>query len=115
MQGSVKQEAPPSLRCGSSRNLRLDSGEMMKEMATKLNVSSSFLSNVENGKEKVPEIWYEKIVVLYKLDRKKQEKLITAIKKSQKPLKVNVKNKRLEDMSKEEIENFKIFLKKSHE
>ena len=34
------------------RKLRLDSGEIMKEMAKKLKVSSSFLLAVENGEKK---------------------------------------------------------------
>ncbi len=36
------------------RKLRLDSNEIMKEMATKLDVSPSFLSTVENGKKTIP-------------------------------------------------------------
>ena len=51
------------------RKLRLDSGEIMKDMATKLDVSSSFLSAVENGKKKMPESWYDTIVNLYNLDK----------------------------------------------
>lgn len=47
------------------KNLRLDSGELLKEMAEKLNVSSSFLSAVENGKRDIPESWYKKMVDLY--------------------------------------------------
>jgi transcriptional regulator with XRE-family HTH domain len=37
------------------RKLRLDRGEILKDMAIKLNVSSSFLSAVENGKKRIPQ------------------------------------------------------------
>lgn len=64
------------------RKLRLDCGEIMKEMATKLDVSSSFLSAVENGKKKMPDSWYDAIVDLYNLDKEKQDELMKAIEES---------------------------------
>lgn len=52
------------------RNLRMDRGEILKEMAEKLQVTSSFLSSVENGKKKIPANWVEKISLLYSLSNK---------------------------------------------
>ena len=39
------------------RKLRIDTGEILKDMAEKLHVSPSFLSAVENGKKKMPSTW----------------------------------------------------------
>lgn len=72
------------------RKLRLDRCEILKEMATKLDVSSSFLSAVENGKKKMPDSWYDKIVNLYNLDKEKQDELMKAIEESQKSLVINI-------------------------
>ena len=36
------------------RKLRIDEGEILKDMAEKLGVSVSFLSAVENGKKRMP-------------------------------------------------------------
>lgn len=78
------------------RKLRLEYGEIMKDMAAKLDISSSFLSAVENGKKKMPEPWYDTIVNLYNLDKEKQDELMIAIEESQKSAEIN-----LEDLSKE--------------
>lgn len=79
------------------RKLRLDSNEIMKEMATKLDVSPSFLSTVENGKKTIPKSWYEKIVNLYDLNKEQQNKLMQAIEDTQKSLEIN-----LEKLNKEQ-------------
>ncbi|MCR5662529.1 MAG: helix-turn-helix domain-containing protein [bacterium] len=47
------------------RKLRIDKGELLRDMAQKLGVSSSFLSAVENGKKKMPEAWLRKFRELY--------------------------------------------------
>lgn len=39
------------------RKLRIDQGELMKDMADKLGVTSSYLSAVEMGKKPVPTSW----------------------------------------------------------
>lgn len=49
------------------RNLRMDAGELLLNMAEKLDVSPAFLSGVENGKRKIPGAWLSKISALYKL------------------------------------------------
>lgn len=60
------------------RNLRMDNGELLKTMAEKLNVTSSFLSAVENGKKKIPTDWVMKISSLYSLSYDKQIELQNA-------------------------------------
>ena len=50
------------------RRLRIDCGEFLKNMADKLEVTSSYLSAVETGKRNIPDDWVEKISQLYKLD-----------------------------------------------
>lgn len=49
------------------RKLRIDRGELLKDMAGKLDVTVSFLSAVENGKKKMPPAWNKKICELYDL------------------------------------------------
>ena len=50
-----------------SRKLRIDQGELLKEMADKLGVTSAYLSAVEVGKRNVPEEWIDKITSIYGL------------------------------------------------
>lgn len=50
------------------RNLRMDIGELLLQMAKKLNVSPTFLSGVENGKRKIPSDWVNRISEIYHLD-----------------------------------------------
>ena len=39
------------------RKLRIDNNQILKEMADLLDVSSSYLSAVENGKRNIPNDW----------------------------------------------------------
>lgn len=74
------------------RKLRIDNGELLKGMADKLGVTSSYLSAVENGKRNVPQEWVQKIAVLYSLDVNQQNELRDATKKSQLRNKLDLKN-----------------------
>lgn len=53
------------------RKLRIDNDELMLDMANKLEVSSAFLSAVENGKKKPPLKWEKEIEKLYSLSKEK--------------------------------------------
>ena len=75
-----------------TRDLRIDRGENLKEMAKNLGVSSAFLSAVENGKKQVPKTWYERISSIYELALKEKEKLKNAIEESKKMLVLNLEN-----------------------
>jgi transcriptional regulator with XRE-family HTH domain len=74
------------------RKLRIDSGELLKGMADKLGVTSSYLSAVENGKRSVPQEWVSKLTELYSLDDKQYIELKDAVQKSQLNLKVDLKD-----------------------
>lgn len=54
------------------RKLRIERGEVLYDMAKKLEVSSSFLSKVENGKKKPPAEWEKKIIDYYNLSGEKK-------------------------------------------
>lgn len=55
------------------RKLRIDRGELLYDMASKLGVSSSFLSKVENGKKKPPVEWEQIIISKYGISGKELE------------------------------------------
>lgn len=110
------------------RKLRLDTGEIMKIMAEKLEVSSAFLSAVENGKKKMPDDWYQKLITLYNLNTSSQKELKKAIEESQKSVEINVENlnsskkklvfsfaRQLEKMDENEVKQIISFLKKGGE
>ena len=72
-----------------SRKLRIDNGELLKDMAIKLNVTVSYLSAVEIGKRNIPEKWEEEIVRAYHLNLQEREELKEAIIYSKKVFKIN--------------------------
>ncbi|NLK87795.1 MAG: XRE family transcriptional regulator [Clostridiaceae bacterium] len=57
------------------RKIRIDSGELLKDMALKLNVSPAYLSAVEMGKRNVPEGWPEIIRTNYSISTRDYQKL----------------------------------------
>ncbi len=61
------------------RKLRIDNGEILKEMADALGVSSAFLSAVENGKKKMPTSWFEKLKSIYSFTKDEAEALRVAV------------------------------------
>ena len=75
-----------------SRKLRIDNGELLKDMAIKLNVTVSYLSAVEIGKRNIPEKWEEEIVRAYHLKIQEREELKEASIYSKKVFKINVEN-----------------------
>lgn len=62
-----------------TRDLRLGCEQNLKEMAENLEVTSAFLSAVENGKKNVPKDWFKKITNIYHLAKEKQDELSEAI------------------------------------
>ncbi len=74
------------------RKLRLHNNEILKTMAEKLDVSSAFLSAVENGKKKMPESWYEKLTVLYNLDDQQHNEMVQAALDSGNTVELNIQN-----------------------
>ena len=62
-----------------SRKLRIDNGELLKDMAIKLNVTPFFLSMVETGRRSIPKKWEEEIEKIYSLSLKQKEELISIL------------------------------------
>ncbi len=71
------------------RKLRIDRGEILKDMADKLEVSSSFLSAVENGKKRMPSAWNNEIVKLYQLNPDDQITFTKAIAETEESVEMN--------------------------
>lgn len=59
--------------------LRIDNDEKLKDMACKLKVSPSFLSNVETGKKMFPGRFVSEIAVLYNLNNEQKIELLDVI------------------------------------
>lgn len=81
------------------RNIRMSRGEILKEMAEKLGVSSAFLSAIENGKKKLPVEWFSRLQSLYGLSKEQLEELRIAVLESSKIIELNLTN--APDFSKE--------------
>ena len=74
------------------RKLRIDNGEILKDMAEALEVSSAFLSAVENGKKKMPEGWIEKLKSIYSFTAEQSEELQAAVINTNDAVELNLKN-----------------------
>lgn len=57
------------------RKLRIDKNELLYDMAKNLEVSSAFLSKVENGKKKPPKEWRENLIRIYGLNEEQIREL----------------------------------------
>lgn len=64
------------------RKLRIDRGEILKTMAEKLNMTSSYLSAIECGKRNIPSDLISKLASIYDLTEEEQEILSEARDKS---------------------------------
>lgn len=64
------------------RKLRIDRGEILKSMADKLNMTSSYLSAIECGKRNIPTDLINKLALIYDLTEAEQESLSEARDKS---------------------------------
>ena len=72
------------------RSLRFEKGEILRDMAASLGVSSAFLSAVENGKKKLPSAWLPKLKSLYSLDPIQMDLLNKAILESESTIELDV-------------------------
>lgn len=71
------------------RKLRIDNGEILKNMADKLNVTVSFLSAVENGKKRMPTTWNQRICNMYNLNEQQRAEFTAAIAETEESLELN--------------------------
>lgn len=74
------------------RILRIKRNLVMKDTAVSLDVTTPFLSAVENGKKKIPDDWFEKISAIYDLESQDKKDLMVAIEQSQSKITLNLEN-----------------------
>ena len=79
------------------RKLRIDEGEILLNMAEKLEVTVSFLSAVENGKKRMPSSWNTKICNLYNLSNEQMEEFTKAIAHTEETIEMNLSNSGLKN------------------
>ena len=72
------------------RKLRIEHGEVLRDMASRLDVSASFVSSVESGQKKIPANWIEKLAVLYSLSYEQISALTKAAQESVSDIKLNL-------------------------
>lgn len=77
---------------GYLRRIRLKNGEILKDMAERLGVTSAFLSAVENGKKNMPEKWVDKLKELYHLTETERDELEVCAMESRHSIEINLKN-----------------------
>ena len=74
------------------RQLRINRGEILRDMAQNLGVSSAFLSAVENGKKRVPDARISKLEKIYSLTPAQMAELKEAIMESSNIIELNIQN-----------------------
>ena len=72
------------------RIIRIDNGELLNDMARKVEVSPALLSYIENGKREIPLDLTNRIEVCYKLDADFMSKLKKAEIQSRKTFKISL-------------------------
>lgn len=72
------------------RKLRIDKGELLKNMADNLGVSPAFLSAVEVGRRNVPLNWTQILKDLYFLNQEQMDSLYEAIELSKTQVKIDL-------------------------
>ena len=76
------------------KSIRVNKGEVLKDMSDALGVTSSYLSAVENGKRTMPEEWMVEFKCIYDLDENVMKETLNASDALRKTVKMN-----LEDVS----------------
>lgn len=79
------------------KELRLENEEVLYDMAHRLNVSSAFLSKVENGKAKPPINWKTDIAREYNLEKDKIDLLCQYIDEARENTVINLKDMSVDD------------------
>ena len=73
-----------------TRKLRIDRGELLKDMARKLDVTVAYLSAVEVGRRKIPEKWLLMISQLYNLQDEESQEMRHAYDQSVTEIKIDL-------------------------
>ena len=93
------------------RIVRINTGDSMRNMADKLDLSVSYLSAIENGKRNVPTNMEEKLFRAYELSEKDKQNVRDAIKETTSNIKVNItelsemKKKLIFALTKDDLDN----------
>jgi len=74
------------------RKMRIDAGEVLKDMAFKLGITSSYLSAIEVGKRTVSDKLLKKIHEAYGLSEEKMSILTDAVEQDKPRIEFNLKN-----------------------
>jgi transcriptional regulator with XRE-family HTH domain len=93
--GQVKERKGNTMRTSLGdclRKIRMENNQRLKDMADVLDVTSAFLSAVENGKKLMPATWYKKLKMKYNLDNDSIEELKQYAMESQKSISLNIEN-----------------------
>lgn len=72
------------------RILRINKGEVLKDMAEKLQVTSSYLSAIECGKRKIPEDLIDRISLVYSLSDEEKAELEDAKSKAENQVSITI-------------------------
>lgn len=72
------------------RKIRIDRGELLRDMSNKLGVSAAYLSAVENGKRNAPEVWINKICQAYHLSPDEARQLRSSFEESQEEIRISL-------------------------
>lgn len=110
------------------RKIRIDSNELLKEMADKLEVTASYLSAVEHGKREIPSDWIAKLINIYDLGVSQIKELEDSAEKSTLSIKINLKGqssdaislanafaRKLKDFDQNDIDKIKAIMNKKGE
>ena len=73
-------------------NFRNEIGESLRTMASKLDISATYLSAIENNKRNIPSDFLDKFMEVYNVDEDTKKRLEKAILLSSSNLKVDVTN-----------------------
>ncbi len=105
------------------RNIRMNRGELLKDMAINLGFTSSYLSAIENGKRNIPKGLTEKIISMYNLEGRMKIDIELAESKCNNSIKLDFDNtsaeqqdlaiafaKKLNKLDKKAIKNIKNYL-----
>ncbi len=74
------------------RKIRIDEGEILGDMAKKLEISIAYLSSIENGDRSLPDGFTEKISQKYSLKKNTVKQLKNAEKEYIRETKISLKN-----------------------
>lgn len=89
------------------KSLRINQREMLKNMAEKLGMNSSYLSAIESGDRDIPAGLTDKICETYNLSEDDKEKLhIAEMNKERKLLQINMEKINTNPLAKEVVLNF---------